>query len=216
MPSTSSDARVPPDVAAVIRRYRRSERILRLGVVGPIAGAAGVAVIVLPLVAGLVVATILVAAVRVPLLQPRGTARLVTDADPEAVEAAFTGPTPPLLAFQWAVADGIEETTDGVVYEFTYLFGLRSIEMETTARQVATEDATGGVELTVTENDRPWARYEVRMYDREDGTEVTADWESQRRFGLGRLSQALAGRRYRADVLTAQGYDIETYDVTLV
>jgi len=216
MSSTSSDTTVPPGVAAVIQRYRRTERLLRLAVVGPIAVAGGGAVIVLPLVAGLVVAAILVAAVRMPLLRPRGTAQLTTDTDPEAVVAAFTGPTPPLLAFQWGIADGVEETADGVVYEFTYLLGLRSLEMETTARRLTPDDAAGGVELLITENGRPWARYEIRVADREDGTDITVDWASQRRFGLGHLSQALAGRRYRTNVLTAQGYDIERYDVTLV
>lgn len=53
------------------------------------------------LVQALLVGLVVAALVRVPVFRNSGTVRLITDAEPDAVQADFEGATPPPLAFQW-------------------------------------------------------------------------------------------------------------------
>jgi hypothetical protein len=94
-----TDVRRPVDAIVVADRYRRLERLLSGAVAVFVGVAVAAAVLLLPLLPGLGVAALVVLAVRVPLFTTRGTARLTTDADPDAVRGDFDGPTPPLLAF---------------------------------------------------------------------------------------------------------------------
>jgi len=209
MPST--DLHRPPDVVAIANRYRRLERPLSGALALLLGVVVAAAVLWLPLVSGLLVAAVLLVAVRAPLLTSRGTARLAADAPPETVRDDFDGPTPPPLAFQWGVADAVHPTDSGAIYRFTYLFGLRS----TTMSVEADRDAGGDVRLVVTADGRPWATYDVTVTS--DGADAVVDvaWESDRRFGLNRLPQWLVAERHRADALGAQGYAVVDRDVTL-
>lgn len=201
MPSSSVD---PPEaVWAITDRYHRRERLVSYGFVAlaTLLGAALVLVID-PLFWGLAAAFVLAAALRVPVLETGGIARLLTDATPETVRESFAGPTPPVLALQWGVADEVTETEDGAVYEFLYLFGLRSTELELTST-----DRDDEIELQITVAGNPWATYHVSVDETGDRTAVDVTSESDRRFGLRRLPQWRFGRRYRDPALEAQGYE---------
>jgi hypothetical protein len=214
--STSETIDVPADAAAVAQRYHRLERLASGGVALLVAGTVGAALLFLPLLAGVVVALTVVALLRVPVVRSSGTVRLVADGDPAAVEADFESATPPLLAFQWGIADDISRTTDGASYEFSSLFGLRSVSMETEVRSAAaTDDSSSGLELAVTEGEKPWANYAVTVDERETETVVNVEWTSERRFGLRRLPQWLVAERYRTKALTAQGYTVVDRDASL-
>lgn len=216
MPSTDL-VDVPSDAATVAQRYHRLERPVDGLVALLVAGVVGAAVFFLPLVTGLLVALVAVALVRVPVFRSDGTVRLGADAEPAAVKADFESPTPPPLALQWGVADSVRSTADGSTYEFSYLFGLRSVEMETELRSTATggDESTADLELAVTEGGTPWATYSVTVRDRETETVVDVEWTSERRFGLRRLPQWLVAERYRTDALAAQGYRIVDRDASL-
>jgi hypothetical protein len=155
---------------------------------------------------------VLLALVRLPLFRSSGTTRLVTDAPPEQVRAEFAGATPPVLSFQWGPADSVRETADGAVYEFSYLFGLRSLTMAVT---VAEGDTDGPLELAVTAGDRPWATYTVATDRSGRETSVDISWDSDRRFGLTRLPQWYLAERYREDALASQGYTVVERDAVL-
>lgn len=218
MSTPSDDVDVPADAAAVARRYRRVERPTSWAVALLVGTAVAVSLLTFPLVQGLLVAVVVLAAVRVPLFRSDGTARLVTDASPESVRADFESPCPPLLAFQWGIADAVRATADGATYEFSYLFGMRSMTMETDVRSPSADDggpAAEGFELVVTAAGKPWATYAVSMEERGDETAVDVSWESDRRFGLRRLPQWLVGNRYRPAALAAQGYTVVERDAGL-
>jgi len=151
-----------------------------------------------------------------PVFRPSGAARLVTDADPDAVRADFERETPPPLVFQWGIADDVRSTDDGVTYEFSYLLGLRSTEMTVETRWNTPDAGTDGdLELIVTVGGRPWATYTVSMQRDGDDTVVDVDWMSDRRFGLRRLPQRLVADRYRADALAVQGYRVADRETSL-
>lgn len=193
----------PAEAVAVAKRYARVERPVTVGVAVTIGVAGGAAVIALPLLWGLAVALGLLALARVPVFQSGGRTRLRTDQDPERVREAFLGPTPPPLALQWGVADEVRAGDDGAVYDVSYLFGLRSVEMH-----VATDAAGDHVTLTVTTDGQPWGTYTAEIESADDGTEVTVEVDSDRKFGLRRLPQHLVARRYRDATLDAQGYEV--------
>lgn len=196
----------------VARRYHRFERPIS-GVLALAVGAVGAtALLLLPLFQGLVVTAVLLALVRFPAFRTVGTTRLATDAAPEQVRAEFTGPTPPLLAFQWGPADSVRETDDGTVYEFSYLFGLRSTTMTVSVRAVDVDDS---LELTVTAGERPWATYTVDIGSAGEQTTVDVSWDSDRRFGLNRLPQWYLAERYREAALAEQGYTVVERDASL-
>lgn len=152
------------------------------------------------------VAAVLLLVVRVPLLRTSGTARLRTDDDPASVVDAFAGPTPPVLALQWGIADDVTVEDGTARYRVSYLFGLRSTEM--TVDTETTTDPSGDrrVEMRVEAGGRPWGTYGATIRDAGDGTVVDYDYRSDRRFGLRRAPQQLLAARYRGDALAAQGY----------
>ncbi|MFC7228576.1 hypothetical protein N0B31_14275 [Salinirubellus salinus] len=215
MPSSTVD---PPDEAvAVAERYRRLERPLSTGFALLVAaGGAAVAFAFLPGLQAALAVVVLAAAVQFPTFTSDGTARLRTDARPETVREAFAGPTPPVLAFQWGIADTVRRTDDGAVYELSYLLGLRSVEM----RVAATTDgdaASDALELRVTADGEPWATYRVSVAEAGDdgGTVVDVTVDSDRRFGPNRVPQWLVAERYREAALAAQGYTVERRDHSL-
>jgi hypothetical protein len=203
---------VPPETAAVADRYRRLERPVSYAVALVAAAVGGGAVLLAPLVPGLLAAGVVLVALRVPLLYSVGTGTLSTDADPTAVRADFTGPTPPPLAIHWGMADAVEATADGGRFDVSYLFGLLSTTMTVESRTVA--DA---VELVVTANGSPWATYEASIRERaSDGrTVVDVAWRSDRRLGLRRVPQWLVARRFRDAAVGSRGYDVEAWSARL-
>jgi hypothetical protein len=150
--------------------------------------------------AGLVVVT------RTPLVQPHGNARLRTDEQPEAVVESFTGPTPPVLVFQWGIADEVIADGGPATYRLTYLFGLRSVEVTVDTRTVHVPDSEHQIELEITVGGQPWSTY-VATVDTENGqTIVEYEYTTDRRFGLRRFPQRYVASRYRDKAPGAQGY----------
>jgi len=194
---------VPDGVAELALRYRRLERPVS-GAVALLVGVVGVvSLALLPLPRGVLVVAVLVVAVRAPVVRRRGRLVLATEMPPDAVAVDLGSATPPVLPFRWGVADTVRRTPDGGRYEFSYLFGLGSVTMETAFRR-----RENGGELVVTAADRPWATYDVTTR-REDGrTVVDVELTSDRRFGLRRLPEWLVAERYLAAALETQGYTV--------
>lgn len=211
IPSTNDIDR-PQEALTVAKRYLRWERPL----------SALVVVIVVSLFLGtyrttsllpaVAVAAILLAVVRAPILQSCGTVRLRTDDDPEEVADAFTGPTPPVLAFQWGIADAVTTENRTVTYRTTSLFGLRSAEVTVRRRTDSAPNGNRRVELVITANDRPWATYTATISGDGGHTTVDVEYASNRRFGLRRVPQQLVAERYREQALAVQGYTVGERD----
>jgi len=119
MPSPDTIER-PREALRVARRHLRRERFL----------SALVVTLVVSLFLGTYVTTSLfpavVVAARAPILRSTGTVQLRTDDDSETVLDALTGPTPPVLAVQWGVADDVMRDGGVPTYPPSYLFGLHS------------------------------------------------------------------------------------------
>ena len=213
MPSTTNPVDRPSEAVDVAQRYQRLERPLSYVVALLVGLAVGAAFLLFSLLQAVLVGLALGALVRIPVFRTSGTARLITDADPETVRADFAGATPPPLAFQWGVADAVHPTDDGGIYEFSYLLGLRSTEMTVETRSNAPD---GDLELLVTAGGRPWATYTASISQDDDHTVVDVDWTSDRRFGLRRLPQQFVAERYRADALAAQGYTVAERETSLL
>lgn len=212
MAASDETVTVPEPVAAIVRRYRRVERPLSAAV-ALLAGLAGAgALVVLPLGQAVVVAAVVLVGLRAPVVRRTGRLELTTDIPPEAVWVDFGSATPPVLAFQWGVADTVRPTGDGGRYEFTYLFGLRSLRMETELRE---GEADGTYELVVTAASRPWATYTVSARTEGERTAVDVELASDRRFGLRRLPQWVVAERYREAALEAQGYTVRSRESSL-
>ncbi|SMO60006.1 hypothetical protein [Halorubrum cibi] len=159
MSSTNGAAGIPPEVASVVRRYHRVERAVSWLVALVVVAVVLTAIRTLDLLPAALVAIGVVALVRVPIVSRSGRTRLVADADPSAVVAAFRSATPPILAFQWAAADEIDSGGEGrngvggadgdadaapttrATYDLSYLFGLRSVSMNLEVRSVGVDDA---------------------------------------------------------------------------
>lgn len=211
-------SRTPPDdrvaaVNAVVDSYHRFERLLS-GSVALAAGAVGGGlVLVLPLWQWALVVVGLVVSLRAPLVRPGGSFRLETEADPDMVRSAFAGPRPPVLAFQWGVADTVATTGDGVTYETAYLLGRRSVTL-----RVEFRDGPADVDrrLVVTRDGGPWGTYDITVSEHDGGTTVDVTVTGDRRFGLRRLPQRLLTARYRERVFDAQGYTLTERDVSLL
>ncbi|MUW14494.1 hypothetical protein GJ633_07270 [Halorubrum sp. CBA1125] len=248
-PSTSPSAtdsdpvNARSDVRRIVRRYHRLERATSWTVALSAGGAFLVTYGALSLWPALGVAGALVVATRLPAFRRRGTTRLRTEAAPETVRAAFAGPEPPILAFQWGIADEVVPTDDGTAatYEFSYLFGLRNVSIDL---DVDVTDASGTngpnglddsdesdssdvpgdvvaiVDIEGTANDRSWGAYTATIRDvggAESAAETVVDVELHptRRFDLGRLPQGLIADRYYEDALAAQGYEVVDRSVSL-
>lgn len=216
MPSGTNEVNRHSEAVDVAHRYQRLERPLSYVVALLVGLVVGAAFLLFSLIEAVLVGLAVGALVRVPVFRPSGTARLITDADPDAVRTEFEGETPPPLAFQWGIADDVRSTDDCVAYEFSYLFGLRSTEMTVETRWNTPDDRIDGdLELVVTAGGRPWATYTVSMQRDGDDTVVDVDWMSDRRFGLRRLPQQLVADRYRADALAVQGYRVADRETSL-
>ena len=212
MPST--DLNPPKDARAVARRYLRYERLLTGLVVVALTLAIPGTYILTSLVPAVAVAAVLLGVVRAPVFETRGTVRLETDAPLETVVGDFTGPTPPVLAFQWGVADAVEVDGGTATYRISYLFGLRAVEMTVRTRTDVDEGGKRTVELEVTAGGEPWSTYTVRVDERGGRTVVAYEYASDRRFGLRRLPQRLVAGRFRDAALAAQGYTTVERDGT--
>lgn len=205
MPSTRDSVDIPSEAATVAQRYQRIERPVSYAVAG-LAGIVGAAaVFVLPLVQALLVVAAVLVLLRFPVFRYNGRVELVTDTAPDAVRADFESMSPPVLAFQWGLADTVRPTEDGGSYEVSYLFGLRSVTMTTEVRPLPSAD---DLELVVTADGQPWATYTVSIRDLDGTTGVDIEWVSDRRFGLRRIPQRLVAKWYRDEALTVQGYTV--------
>jgi hypothetical protein len=205
--TVTDDIEVPGDAAAVARRYHRVERAVSGAVALGIGLAGAAAFLLLPPLWALVPIVALVALARAPVFRSGGRARLRADADQASVRDEFVGSTPPPLALQWGIADDVRTVEDGVVYDLSYLFGLRSVEMRVDSETAEAATEPDRVELTVSANGRPWGSYTAWIEPVEGGTGITVEVQSDRKFGLRRLPQYLVVRRYRDAAIEAQGYE---------
>lgn len=205
MSSTQSVDR-PPEALAVAERYLRRERLLSSLVVVFVAGAFLWTFVLTSLGPAVAVGVLLLVVARAPLIEPRGTVRLRTDEDIDSVIESFTGPIPPVLVFQWGIADEILVGEGTVTYRVSYLFGLRSVEITVDTQMERTPDSDCRIELTLTAGGQPWSTYAVTVVTREDRTAVEYEYSADRRFGLRRLPQRFVAKRYRDDALEALGY----------
>ncbi|RKD95288.1 hypothetical protein [Halopiger aswanensis] len=210
MPSATS----PSDSASVdsiVRRYERTQRILKVSVAAVSVVAVLAAFAALPYLVALGLSLGALVALLLPLSTTSGTLHLQTDADLETVRRDFEGETPPILPFQWGLADTVRSTDDGTDYEISYLFGLRSVTMTVETRTVS-DDPDVDLEIEVAEAGRPWGTYSVALEERDGATHVTVSVESNRRFPLNRLPQTIAAVRYQQAAYEAQGYAVLEYD----
>ncbi|MCQ4334421.1 hypothetical protein KM295_13235 [Natronomonas sp. F2-12] len=153
-------------------------------------------------------AAVLVIIVRTPVFRSSGTVRLQTDKSPETVIEQLTGLRPPILAFQWCVADGITTKANDAVYSFSYLFGLRSAAMRVRTETETTSEGSDLVELTIKINNEPWGTYTATIDGTGAGSIVEVEYSSDRRFGLRRVPQQLLGKRYHDQALELQGFSV--------
>lgn len=211
MPSNQNSNRPEPAVA-VAKQYLRRERPLSAFVVVLVLGVFLGTFRATSLLPAIVVGVCLLIVVRVPIFRVRGTARLRTDEDVDTVIESFTGPTPPVLVFQWGVADEITSQEGAVTYRISYLFGLRSVEVTVQTQTTTEQDGARQVELEVTANDQPWATYTVTIHRHNDQTAIKYEYTANRRFGLRRIPQRLIAERYRNKALNEQGYTVVERD----
>jgi hypothetical protein len=211
MPSTN-DIERSQEALNVAKRYLRRERPLSALVVALAVSVFLGTYLATSLLPAVVVAAILLIAVRAPVLQSRGTIRLQTDDDLETVVGEFTGPTPPVLALQWGIANEVATKDSMAIYPVSYLFGLRSAEVVVHTHTDTTSNGGYQIESEVTLNDQPWATYTSTISSTNEHTDIEVVYTSNRRFGLRRIPQQLLAKRYRDDVLTAQGYTVVERD----
>lgn len=204
----SDGAEVPEAAAAVAERYRRVERLVSGGVALGIGVAGAAAFLLLPPLWALVPIVALVVLARAPVFRSGGRTRLRTDADPVSVREAFAGATPPPLVLQWGIADDVRTVDDGAVYDLSYLFGLRTVELRVEAEVIENVTEPDRVELTARADGQPWGTYTAWIEPVEGETGITVEVQSDRKFGLRRLPQYLVMRRYRDAALEAQGYEV--------
>lgn len=210
MPSTERIER-PQEALRVAKRYLRRERFVNALVVTLVVSLFLGAYVTTSLLPAVVVAAVLLVAARAPILRSEGTVQLRTDDDRETVLDTFTGPTPPVLALQWGVADAVTIEESVPTYPTSYLFGLRSVEPTVHTRTESTSDGER-VELEVRVNDNPWATYVATVSAADGGTLIDVEYRSDRRFGLRRVPQQLLAKRYRDGALRAQGYAVVERD----
>lgn len=198
-------------VRELVARYRRTERLLRAGVIVALTAA----VVTLALRADLLVAGVALLAcllaVRGPLLQPGGRTVAVTDADPAAVRDAVAGPYPPMLALVWGRSDGVTATATGGRCEWPVLGGLRTATVAWAAEPVGERRR-----VTYRVDGAPVATYDVTVTRESGETVVDIDADYARRVGLRVLTSFLAATRYREALWAAQGYELRARDWSLV
>ena len=210
--SSTNGLQRPQEAVVVATRYLRRER--------PLSGLLAIFVVSLylatyrmtSLLPAIGVAALLVILARAPILQSRGSVRLQTDDDSETVVDAFSGPTPPVLAFQWGIADEVTTETDTATYRTSYLFGLRTAVVTVDTQTGTTSNGVRTVELEISANDKPWATYTATITPKNEQTVVDVEYTSPRRFGLRRLPQQFLAERYRNEALAVQGYTVVERD----
>jgi len=211
-PNDSADANNSADaaegaVSSVVTRYNRTEQIVSWTLVATAIVVVVAALYTLPPVGGVVVAVAAVLTLRLPVFRLHSQARVVTDASPEAVREAMLGARPPVLVFQWGVADRVE-TGDGVRYHYSALFGLRTATLAVDRRETAS-----GVEITLVADGAPYTTHRVTITGGEE-TVVTVKSDPPRGFGLRRLAGWIAVQRQYAAGLDALGYDVRDYETS--
>ncbi|WP_338742266.1 hypothetical protein [Haloplanus salilacus] len=205
MPSTKTVDR-PQEAVTVAKRYLRRERPLSASVAVLVVAVFLGTFVATSLVPAAVVGALLVVLVRAPIIKPRGTVRLRTDDDTDSVVESFTGVTPPVLVFQWGIANGVVTEDGTVTYRLSYLFGLRSVEATVDTRTPHMPDGDRRIGLELTVGGRPWSTYLVTVDTRDGQTVVEYEYTAERRFGLRRIPQRIVAKRYRDEALEAQGY----------
>jgi len=206
MPSNTIER--PEDGLRVAKRYLRRERLFSGLIIVIVVSLFLLTYVSTSLLPAVVVAAVLVVIARAPILQSKGTARLQTDTDFEAVVDSFTGPTPPVLGLQWGVADVVVMKEGTPTYPTSYLLRLRSAEPTVHTRTVTTPNGHQQVELEILVNDKPWATYTARISADDEHTNIDVEYPSDRRFGLRRVPQQVLAKRYRDAALSAQGYTV--------
>lgn len=207
MPSTQNIER-PQAALAVAKQYLRRERLLSTLLVVVVMVVFLVTYLATSAVPATVVGALLVLITRAPLLQPHGTVRLRTEDGIDAVVSSFMSPTPPVLAFQWGIADAITRSNGAVTYQISYLLGLRSVEMTVYTQQTTTPGGEHRMELEVTAADQSWATYTAVISQQNSQTHIEYEYTANRRFGLRRLPQRIVAARYRDAILAAQEYTV--------
>jgi hypothetical protein len=207
MPSDESSGQLQ-ELQRLTTQYHRIERIAT-GSVAIVVSALFLGIYLtsglLPAVAAAAVSIIIV---RTPVFRSSGTVHLQTDKPPETVIEQLIGLRPPILAFQWCVADEIATKTNEAVYSFSYLFGLRSAAMRVHTETETTSEGSDLVELTITINNDPWGTYTATIGGTDAGSIVEVEYSSDRRFGLRRVPQQLLGKQYHDQVLELQGFSV--------
>jgi len=211
MSSTNSLQR-PQEAVVVATRYLRRERPLSWLLAIFVALLYLATYSMTSLLPAIGVAALLVILARAPILQSHGSVRLQTDDDSETVVDAFSGPTPPVLAFQWGIADEVTTETNTVTYRTSYLFGLRTAVVTVNTQTNTTSNGIRTVELEISANDKPWATYTATISPKNEQTVVDIEYTSTRRFGLRRLPQQFLAERYRNKALAVQGYTVVERD----
>lgn len=203
-------------LVAAVGRYHRVERIVNWALALSVAGAFLAAVAAVSLWPGVAVAAALAVALRVPVYRRRGSYRLRTGAPVETVAREFASARPPVLAFQWSLADEVRTGgTADATYEVSYLFGLRSASIDVATDRRETDSGSAVVDVEGTADGRPWGAYTITVREADDGaTVVDVELASTRRFALRRLPQAWLAGRYYADILGAQGYEVAGREVS--
>jgi hypothetical protein len=199
----------PPEAATTVaeqylRRERPTSALVSVVVVAVFLGTF-YATSLLPAIA---VGVGLLVLVRAPIIRLEGTVRLRSEESVNAVAAAFSGPTPPVLPFQWGIADAV--TTDGTTttYHIPYFLGMRTVEMTVRTDTTIRDDGVREVRVEVAVNDAPWSTYTATIDRHDDWTMIEYTYESNRRIGLRRLPQRRIAKRYRDSALRAQGYTV--------
>lgn len=201
-----------PDVLDVAQRYLRRERPLNyllVVVVVTIFLGTYLATSLLPAVG---VGALLLVVTRTPLFQSSGTVQLRTADDPDTVVEEFSGPTPPILAIQWGVADDVKMDAGAATYTISFLFGRRSVEMDVDTHTERTPDGAYLVESVVTVNGQSWATYTSTIRSEDDRTSIDVEYASNRRVDLRSIPQYVVARRYRDEFLAVQGYTVVERD----
>jgi hypothetical protein len=211
MPSRRNTDRTEAAVA-VAKQYLRLERSLNILIVVLVVSSFLGTYLAMSLLPAIAVGVVLLVIARAPILNYRGTVQLQTDDDVGTVVQSFTGPTPPVLAFQWGVADEVTVQDSTVTYRISYLFGLRSVEMTVQTERTTEQNESHQVELKLTVGERPWSTYKISINEQDGRTEVKYEYSSTRRFGLRRIPQRVIAQRYRNKMLSQQGYTVVERD----
>ncbi|WP_330632772.1 hypothetical protein [Halocatena halophila] len=198
----------PAEVIDLIDQFHGRERALSALFVLLVMAVYLVAYFSTPLLVSTGIAIVILLIVRTPIYQSYGSIKLQTPMTETAVIESFSGPTPPVLGFQWGVADAISIEDGTVNCETSYLFGVRSVIVAIDATVDDTSDGKTRVTLDVTEDETPWGTYTCTITTDGEHAIVDIDYRSNRRFGLRRLPQQLLASRYRDAILETQGFAV--------